>query len=169
MILKQKKSIIGLTTKKQNLFVLNIYIPLNKTMLSKKKSRPIYLLSKNLQIKLWHQQLEYILNTKVIEALKLINGINIIIENKHQMQEKLFSFDFEDDNKNKILKQSPASNIFPTFITTLLKKITSTSINFYDFVKQLYNLCIKNKYTKIVRYIKMTPTTCKLKKIHVNL
>ena len=37
------------------------------------------------------------------------------------------------------------------------------------YVEQLYNLCIENKYTKIVKYKKMTPITHKLQEIYANL
>ena len=37
------------------------------------------------------------------------------------------------------------------------------------YVEQLCNSCIKSKQTKIVKYKKMTSTTCKLEKIHADL
>lgn len=36
-------------------------------------------------------------------------------------------------------------------------------------IEELCDLCIESKYTKIVKHKKMTPTTCKLYEIYVNL
>ena len=54
MILKQKKSVIKLATRRKNLFVLDIWVLLSKTMLSKKWGKTTYLLTKNSQIKFLH-------------------------------------------------------------------------------------------------------------------
>lgn len=52
MILKQEESIIGLDTRRKNLFILDIHTPPGKVMLFKKRGKSIYLLSKNPQIRL---------------------------------------------------------------------------------------------------------------------
>lgn len=109
------------------------------------------------------------LNTKIVKAFKLTDGIDIMIKKNQQIQEKLFSFESEVDNKDKKSKLSLASNTFFAFTTTLLIKITNTGINLDYFVKQLCNFFIESKYTKIVKHKKMTLTTRKLKKIYANL
>ncbi len=75
MVLKQRGKTIGLATKRKNLFILN-QIP-GKTMLIKGRGRPTYLLSKNLQIRLWHRRLGHASNVRVVGASKLIDGIEI--------------------------------------------------------------------------------------------
>ena len=83
IVLKQEGSIIGSATRRKNLFVLNTQLPLGKAILVKERGRPTYLLSKNPQIRLWHQQLGQASNARVIETSKLVNGIDIIIDNGH--------------------------------------------------------------------------------------
>lgn len=104
-------------------------------MLSKERGRPIYLLSKNLQIRLWHQQLGHLSNAKVIEAFKLTDKIDIMIEESEQIQEKPFSSNFEINNKDKNSEQSSANNTSPIPKTTLFNKAISTGINPNHFVK----------------------------------
>ena len=79
MILKKAGNMISSITKKSKLFVLNTQSYDNKIILIKKKRRPIYLCSKNPQIKLWHRQLGYISNARVIKKSKLTDNIDITI------------------------------------------------------------------------------------------
>lgn len=159
MVLKQRESTIGFATSKKNLFVLDIQTPSDKAILTKERSKSTYLLNKNLQIRLWHQQLEYASNAKIVIISKLVDRIDITIDKSQQ--EECFSSDFEDNNKNEILE--PCSDNFSAFTTTLLNKITNTSsIDLNDNIEQLYDSCIKSKHTKIVRHKKMTLITCRL-------
>lgn len=169
MVLKQGGNVIGAATKKKNLFVLDIRSPSNKAMLVKGRGRPTYLLSKNPQIRLWHHRLGYASNARVIEALKLTDGIDITIEDDQQRSEGCFPSDSEKDNKDNSLEPSLDSiDIVPTSTTTLLNKMTST-IDHDDSVEQLCNPCIESKHIKIVRHKRMTPTTRKLQEIHADL
>lgn len=68
-------------------------------MLVKKKSQLMYLLSKNLQIKLLHRQLGYASNTKVVKISKLSNGIKIMMD-KEQQEEHFFS-DFKSETESQ--------------------------------------------------------------------
>ena len=138
-------------------------------MLVKGRGRPIYLLSKNLQIRLWHHCLGYASNARVIEALKLTNGIDITIEDDQQSLEGCFSSDSEKNNEDNSSEPSlDRIDILFTPTTTLLNKMTSTT-NHDNSVKQLCDPCIESKHTKIVRHKKMTPTTRTLQEIHVDL
>ena len=138
-------------------------------MLVKGRGRPIYLLSKNPQIRLWHRRLGHASNTRVIETSKLTDDIDITIEGDQQRSEKCFSSNSEKDNEDNSLEPSLDSvDIFPTPTTTLLNKMTST-INHDDSIEQLCDPCIENKHTKIVRHKRMIPTTRKLQKIHADL
>lgn len=52
----------------------------------------------------------------------------------------------------------------------LFNKVTSiSSIDLNNLIKKLCDPCIESKYTKIVKYKKMTPMTQKLKEIHADL
>lgn len=85
------------------------------------------------------------------------------------MKEKLFSFDFENNNKGKNSKPSPGSNTLLAPVIMLLNKITNNSTNAKNSIKQLYDFCIKNKHTKIVRYKKITLIIRQLEEILANL
>lgn len=71
---------IGSVMRRKNLFVLDIWAPPGRAMLSKKRDRPTYLLSKNLQIRLGYQQLGFTSNTRVVEVFKPTDGIHITIK-----------------------------------------------------------------------------------------
>lgn len=49
-------------------------------------------------------------NTRIIEALKLTDKIDIIIEKDQQIPEKLFSSNFKVDNKDKNSEPNSISN-----------------------------------------------------------
>lgn len=82
--------------------------------------------------------------------------------------------DFEDNAKDKNSDISITNNINPMiyanlnkdfYITNpikfilLNKVIISSNINSNDLIKQLCNSYMKNKYTKVVKYKKMTKIT----------
>lgn len=135
----------------------------------KKRSRSTYLLSKNPRIRFWYQQLGHLSNARVVEAFKLTDRIDITIEKSQQIQEEPFSSNFKVDNEDKNSKSSLASNTSLAPATTLLNKVISTSINPNYSIELLCDPYIKSKNIKIVKYKKMTPTTCKLKEIYTNL
>lgn len=70
------------------------------------------------------------------------------------------------------MESKPANNkysnlfLFIAIVTTILLNKVICSDNFINFEdnndKESYNSCIKSKYTKIVRYIKMILTIKKL-------
>lgn len=137
------------------MFILNTQIP-GKIILVNSKEKPTYLFSKNLQIRHWHRNLEYALNTKIIAACRLIDKIDII--NNHQLAEQqLFSYSKEKEKDKN-------SEFFS--ITMLLKITNMTNDNLNNFeeinFKNLCNPCIENKYIKIPKYKKMILIICKL-------
>lgn len=166
MILKQRRSIIRLAINRKNLFALNTCTLLGRAMLYKRRGRPTYLLNKNPQIRLWQQRLGHISNTRVLKTSKLIDKINIMVEEDRE-KEQPFSSDFEIKNENKSSESSSISNTHPT--TTPLNRVTNISINSIHSVEQLCDSFIESKYIKIVKYEKMTPTIRKLKEIHTDL
>lgn len=138
-------------------------------MLVKKKGRSTYLLSKNPRIRLWHQQLDHLSNARVVEAFKLTDRIDITIKKSQQIQEEPFSSNSKVDNEDKNSESSLASNTSLLPATMLLNKVTSTGINPNYSIELLCDPYIKSKNIKIVKYKKITPTTCKLKEIYANL
>lgn len=60
-------------------------------MLVKRRGRSTYLFNFNLQICFWHCHLGYASNTRVIQASKLVDGINL--REKISSEDKLHSFD----------------------------------------------------------------------------
>lgn len=89
MILKQDRSVIRLTIKRKNLFNFNTQTLLDKSVLSKRRGKPTYLCSKNLQIRLWYQMLGHVSNIKVVKVSKLNDRVDIIVK---KGQEKSFFF-----------------------------------------------------------------------------
>lgn len=44
--------------------------------------RPTHFVSQNKRIRLWHQQLGYTINARVVRVFKLVDGIDLDMENK---------------------------------------------------------------------------------------
>lgn len=127
-------------------------------------------------MELWYRRLGYISNARDIEAFKLNNGIDILIENVQRI-EGIFSKS-ERDEKDKKPELNLPNNEHQGLVvsmdittTTLLNKITnSTNIDVEDSnIKQLCNPYIERKYIKIVRHMKMTTIFQKLKEIQTDL
>ena len=83
-------------------------------MLVKGRRRPTYLLSKNLQIRLWHRKLGHASNMRVIGVSRLTDGIYI----DDQSREGQLSSNSEDEEDLESLS------------TTILLKVTD--INGYN-------------------------------------
>lgn len=102
-----------------------------------------------------------------MKTSKLFDRIDIIIDNGQQ-KKRLLSNSI-DNNKDKNLELN-LNNPF-IFITTLFNKIISNtnSIDLNDVIKQWYNLYMRSKYTKIIRYKMIILTTCKFQEIYAKL
>ena len=76
MVLKQGGSILGIANRHKNLFVLETGSKA-KAMLVRERGRSTYLFNSNPQIRLWHCRLGHASNARVIQASKLIDGIDL--------------------------------------------------------------------------------------------
>ena len=80
------------------------------------------------------------------------DGIDILAED--HIEKQLSSDSEKDDEKNNLE--------LPTAMLMIANTSKDDPNNFEKtYVDQLYNSCIENKHTKIVKHKKMTPTTCK--------
>ena len=166
MLLRQAEKTIGLTTRKRNLFIRDIQIHSRKMILVKDRGRPIYLLSKNPQIRLWHRKLGHASNTRVVETSKLNNKIDIIIENDFLTKNLSSNSGMDDKDKCKNMGQNLIVNNKHEKLPLLKAIINKTDSS---EIEKLCNTCIESKHIKIIRYKKMILTTRKLQKIHVDL
>lgn len=84
--------IIAHTKRSQNLFIFDFATPekamkishkidipkqIYQTMALRRQGRATHLVSKNRRIKIWHHQLGYASDARVIKAATLVNGINL--------------------------------------------------------------------------------------------
>lgn len=117
-------------------------------MLVQKKSRPIYLLSSNLQIRLWHCYLSHVSNTRVIQASKLVNKIEF--GEAIGPDNKLSSSDSEPDDKNNKYDKDVDS-----------KPPTTNKAIEYNFngIEKVCKACIESKHIRIVKSKKITSIT----------
>ena len=97
IILKQGGSTIGVARRYKNLFILKTGLK-HKAMLVQGRGRLTYLLSSNPQIRLWHRRLSHASNARVIQASKLVDGIDL--GEAIGPDNKLYSSDSEPDNEN---------------------------------------------------------------------
>lgn len=80
--------------------------------------------------------LKYIFNIRNIKVLKLINNIDIIIENNKQRLEKCFFSNFKKNNKDDNLKLSiKNNNTFFVFITNILLNKIINITDYNNFIK----------------------------------
>lgn len=150
MILKQRESILGVASRKKNLFVFETGCT-KRAMLIQGRGQLIYYLSINPKIRLWDHRFRHTSNARVVQAFKLVNKIDF--GEATSFNESHFS-DFKPENKNSDNK------------LTIINKVTENDLK---CIEQLCEACIKCKYTRIVKSKKMTPTTRVLQKVYVDL
>lgn len=153
MILKQKRSKIRLAVRYKNLFVFEIESG-NKIMFVQKKSRFTYLLSSKPKIQLQHHRFGYASNIKVVQASKLVDGIDL--GNKSGFIDKSYFSDSKPDSNSDVDVDIPAS-------------INKTTEHDSEDIKELYKACITSKHTKIFKSKKMILITQRLQKVHTEL
>ena len=116
-------------------------------MLVKDRGRSTYRLSSNPQVRLWHQHFGHASNARVIQASKLVDGIELgetgPVDEPHSSDSE--SSDSNAEAINKIMEH-----------------------NFGD-VEKLCEACTESKYTRIVKSKKMTSTTKRLQEVHADL
>ena len=152
IILKQGGSHIGLAMRNKNLFILETKS--EKAMLVRGRDRPTYLLSPDLQTRLWHRRLGHASNARVAQASKLVDGINLG-EASRQIDESYSSDSELNNNSDKDIDTCTP--------------IHKTTEQISEEVEELCKAYIENKYTRIVKSKKMTPTTKRLQKVHADL
>lgn len=81
-------------------------------MLVKNRGQPTYLLSKNLQVRLWHRRLSHAFNARIVEVFKLNDKVDIIVEDDQIVI--CFFFDSEpdeDDNSEEPNTITPLADL----------------------------------------------------------
>ena len=101
-----------------------------------------------------------------MEVFKLNNGIDITIEDDLPTKNLFSDLGIDDKNKCEDLGQIFTADNEHERLPPLMTIINNPD---NSEIEKFYDPCIESKYTKIVRYKKMTPTTKKLQKIHANL
>lgn len=143
LILKQRRSILGIANREKNLFILKTG-PIGKVMLVQRRSRPTYHLIANPKIWLWNYHLKYASNARVVQASKLVDRIDL---REAIGFNKSYSSDAKLKNEN-----------FNNQLITINKAIENKS----KYIEQLCKSYIKSKHIQIVKSKKMTPITKKL-------
>lgn len=158
MVLKQGGGTLGMAGRHKNLFVLETGLRA-KAMLVRGRGRPTYLLSSNPQVRLWHRRLGHASNARVIQASKLVDGINL--GGTTSSEDEPQSSDSEPDDGDNGHSDAEADNEPTT--------INKAAENNPEGVEQLCEACIESKYTRIIKSKKMTRTTRRLQEVHADL
>lgn len=133
------------------------------------QGQPTHVVSQNHRIWLWHWQIAHISNTCIVGASKLVDGIDLDMENKqYNLVEILLNSDNSDNsNKFKLDKAPPLNNIYILSPETAVIQQTTNNRNI------LNRLCIpyiRSKSSQIVKKDKsMTATTNKLEEVYVDI
>ena len=101
-----------------------------------------------------------------MEASKLNNGIVITIKDDLSTENLFSDSRIDNEDKCKDLGQTIIAINRHEQLCLLVAIINNSD---RSKIKKLCDLCIESKYTKIVRYKKMTSTIRKLQEIHTNL
>lgn len=107
MTLMRSGKVITYTKRSHNLFTLNLAVPgqimsaISKTMAIIGQGRPTHLVSKNKRIRLWHQRLAHVSNSRVVKASKLVEGINLGPAKEYDLTEVFVDLEDLDNSGNE--------------------------------------------------------------------
>lgn len=162
MLLRQAGKIIGSAKRKRNLFILNTETPSRKMILIKDQDQLLYLWSKNSPIRPNYRRLRQTFNAKAVEVFILNDIINIIIEDNHTAKNLSFDLEKEDKDKCKDWRQPLIIHNKHDRPSQLTAMISNNNNHGKGEIKRLYDPYNECKYTKIIRYKKITLITQKL-------
>lgn len=95
-----------------------------------------------------------------MQSSRLVYGINLLEKSNN----------VKTDNVNENQSLSSNSEINEDMNSNSNKPIIINKVTDIDIrIAKLYSTCIESKYTRIVKVKKITPMTCKLQEIHVDL
>ena len=175
-LMRGNKTIVR-AKRSHNLFTLNLAMPgqimsvISRAMAITGRGRPTHLVSKNKRIRLWHQQLAHISNTRIVRASKLVEGIDLGPAKEYDPREVFVdsedSDDSEDDSRAEpfLAQQHTLEEVDPGSAHQI-----KSSIDDNDALDKLCTPCVGSKSTRVVRRNKsITPITSKLEEVHANL
>lgn len=148
MIFRKKGSTLGIANRYKNLFVLETS---QKVILVRGKGCSTHFFSPKPHIRLWHHCLSHASNTRVMQASKLADGIDL--GGEISADDGAHLSDSKPDKKNAENKP-----------TSINKAIDSS-----ETTKQLCETCVQSKHTRIIKTKNMTSTTRKLQEVHIDL
>ena len=124
-------------------------------MINQERDQPNYFQSKNLKFKLWYRHFGYASNTRIIQALKLMDEIDLDKEEPINAN--------EEQNPNARLENN--KNVDSDIDKTVpIHKVMDINNEI-----ELCNICVESKHIKIVKSKRMTSTTRRLQEIHTDL
>lgn len=141
IILKSGASTLGIAGRHKNFYVLKTGLR-KKVIFMQKRNQLTDCYSSNLQILLWHCCFDYAGNAKIVQAAKLIDGINL--REVVCPDNELYFSNFKSDNKS--------SNINVNNESTVINKVIENNL---EYIKQPCKAYIKSKYTRIIKSKKM--------------
>lgn len=143
--------------------------------------QPIHLVSKNKCIWICYQQLANISNIQIFKESKLTDGINLNTSDnkKYDLTKVLIDLDDLDisnfdrkvtDSKISIVVIVIATVLISQYFTNSISKITLCQESKSKNLDKLYNLCVGNKSTQVIKQNKsITVTMSKLEEVYIDL
>lgn len=146
-----------------------------RAIMTQGRGRPTHLISKNKQIRIWHQRLSYASNARVIRALRFLTGIGDF-NTKYDLAKVYSNFEESELEVERLPSPSlhiPEANspvgIIPAQSYTSLSEASARTIidnNFDSFCLP----CVASKQTHvIIRNKPMIKVEGKLNEVHVDL
>lgn len=175
--LMRNGEIIALARRERNLFMLDLIRPgramatiSQKAMATTGRGWPTNLVSQNKQICLWHQRLAHVSNARIVRTAKLVDGINLNIEDKRYDPVKVTIDSDDSDISDLDANSDPHINNLPNTQPVLEMAHATKANEDNNLVDKLYIPCVGSKLTQVVRRNKsMTPISSKLEEIYVDL
>lgn len=129
-----------------------------------------YLVSKNKQVRVWHQQLDHANNTGIIKTSKLLSGMGNF-NNKYDPSEIYSNSKYEDSN-DSTSKYHPTINTPLVDIFSLPETLNTNNIKSVQANKDFDSLCspcIASKQSRVTVYKLMTEVKEKLEEVYIDL
>lgn len=166
MMLIRHGVVIAQAKRHRNFFILDRAIPeivmkVRNLAMATGRGRPTHLVSKNKKVRIWHRRLGHASNARVINAFKLVDGIDIKA-NEYDPTKVFIDSDTEDDDDTS---GTPIVS-GPTAPPELAASASETNSVF----DHICGPCVGSKSTRVViRNKSMTPIRERLKEVHADL
>ena len=156
MILMKKRRVIAYIKRSWNLFILK-FAALGKAMTIKRRGWPLHLVNQNKCIRIWHYRLAHARNTRIINAAKLMDRINLN-NYTNKKYDPLIQVLTNSDNSDVKVREPDFDTSWHLSPVIASVSLHSSTIPFIDTcqiessnVEKLYAPYVRSKSTQVIK------------------